>query len=61
MPGKVIRSDRLTEQGFFGPLKLPLGPTLTQSLNADDSSFRGACSVLAMIAGHGKREERSTR
>ena len=51
-----MRPDWTTADGFLDPLKLPLGPILTQALQEDDEQFRSACSVLAMIAGHGGRE-----
>ena len=51
-----IRPDWTTADGFLDPLKLPLGPILTRALEEDDQQFRDACSVLAMIAGHGGRE-----
>ncbi len=50
------RPDWTTADGFLDPLKLPLGPILTQALQEEDQPFRDACSVLAMIAGHGGRE-----
>jgi hypothetical protein len=51
-----IRPDWTAADGFLDPLKLPLGPILTQALREEDEQFRAACSVLAMIAGHGGRE-----
>ncbi len=51
-----IRPDWSTADRFLDPLKLPLGPILTRALQEEEQEFRDACSVLAMIAGHGGRE-----
>jgi hypothetical protein len=52
-----MRPEWITSDGLLDPLKLPLSPILTQqALQQDEERFRTACSVLAMIAGHGGRE-----
>lgn len=56
MRGKSGRPEWITEDGFLDPLKLPLGAIVTQALDPDPESFRGACSVLASIAARGGRE-----
>ena len=51
-----MRPDWITDEGYLDVLKLPLGPIVTQALNADPESSRSACSVLASMAGRGGLE-----
>jgi hypothetical protein len=46
----------VTPDGFLDPGKFPIDGVRRQALEEDAERFRGACSVLAMMAGHERRE-----
>jgi len=53
---KGTRPDWVTPDGSLDPRKFPIDGVLRQALDEDAERFRGACSVLAMMAGHERRE-----
>jgi len=46
----------ITAEGAFDPTKFPIDSALRQCVDADPKAFSSGCTLLAMMAGHGRTE-----
>jgi hypothetical protein len=51
-----MKPDWITPEGFFDPTKFPIDGVLRQALDEDAELFHGACTMLATMASHDRRE-----